>query len=249
MEELLIQEQTKLVEGRDANEFWFYDDPLYKLCINLSYLNASEDQAFGSILTQEIEGVETIASVGWNMFVGGETNMRRQGYSNHAEFQSLILAEVLGYDVSNRSLPTKIYSAGRLIRSNLLFLHPEGQQFSCTKCTSAIEKVNPSIHIVTPSAKYGWMDTPLSKAHESSLAFKQNGVKRDDCLDIAVRIPGLDTQKTQKRMNSIISQIEGEGIVIDEIVKKIILEEYENILNLSIQERRALIENIFGSLI
>ncbi|HPQ79145.1 MAG TPA: hypothetical protein PLG47_01685 [Candidatus Dojkabacteria bacterium] len=248
MYEILEQEQSVSVKEREAKEFWFYNDPLYQLCINLSYLNTSNNEAFGSILTQKINGVETIAGVGWNMFVGGETNMKRQGYSNHAEFQSMILAEVLGYDVSNSDVPTNIYSAGRLIKSDLLFLHPEGQRFSCTKCTSAIEKVNPNIHIVTPSAVYGWMDTPLSEAHASSLIFKQNRVKRDNSLDIAVSISGLNPQKTQDRMDNIVFRVEQSGILIDEIVKEVILGDYENILNLPIQERRALVENIFGSL-
>ncbi len=120
--------------------------------------------------------VETIAGVGWNMFVGGETNMKRQGYSNHAEFQSMILAEVLGYDVSNSDVPTNIYSAGRLIKSDLLFLHPEGQRFSCTKCTS--DREGESKYSYCYSLSSIWLDGySSSEAHASSLIFKQNRVK------------------------------------------------------------------------
>lgn len=249
MLEIEEQQKTEQNERREAKDFWFYNDPVYNLCINLSYLNSSEEEAFGSILTQDIDGVKTIASVGWNMFVGGVTNMKRQGYSNHAEFQSTILAQALGYDVSNPEISTHIYSAGRLIKSNLLFLHPEGHQFSCTRCTGAIGKINPNIHIVTPSAKYGWMDSPLTKAHESSLKFKQNGVKRDKSLDTNVSISGLNLQKTQYGMNEIIYRVEQNGLVIDEVIKEAILGQYEYLLKLPIQERRAFIENIFGSLL
>ncbi len=49
-------------------------------------------------------------------------------------------------------------------------------------------------------------------------------------------------------MDNIVFRVEQSGILIDEIVKEVILGDYENILNLPIQERRALVENIFGSL-
>lgn len=236
-------------EISDINEFWIYDDPKYNLCIHLSYLNTSEDESFGSIMIQRLGDTEKIVGVGWNMFVAGETNMKRQGYSNHAEFQSLILAQALGYNVSNPDIPTEIYSAGRLIKSNLLFLHPDNQPFSCTKCTGSISKINPNIHIITPSTNSGWIDSPLSQAHQSAEEFKKNGVKRDKSMDSSLEISFLNISKTQERMDEIVKNIEENGVEIDEVVKEIILNQYEYLLTFPIQERRAYIENIFGSLV
>lgn len=235
-------------EGNNPSELWLHDDPKYNLCIHLSCLNTSEDETFGSIMIQEIDGVETLVGVGWNMNVNGITNMKRQGYSNHAEFQSLMLANALEYDVSNPNIPTKIYSGGRLIKSKLLFLYPDGQPFCCTKCASSIRKINRHIHLATPSAKYGWVDTSLPQASRSAEKFKSKKIRRDESMDCAVPISSLNISETQKRMDEIVSQIENEGIVIDEFVKEIIFNQYEFLLRLPIQERRAYIENIFGSL-
>ncbi|MGI6484681.1 MAG: hypothetical protein ACOX0R_03670 [Candidatus Dojkabacteria bacterium] len=237
------------LEQDSINELWFLDDLKYNLCIHLSCLSSSKNESFGSIAVQKIGDSERIIGVGWNMYLGGITNMPRQGYCNHSEYQSLILAQVLGYDVSNSDIPIEIYSAGRLIKSNLLFLHHPKQPFSCTKCTTSIEKINKNIRIVTPSEGCGWLSTPLFQAHDSAKEFKKNGVKRDMSMNSCVPISTLNISKMQEKMDELVRNIEDSAIVIDEVVKDMIFNQYESLLTLSTQERRAYIENIFGSLL
>jgi hypothetical protein len=223
---------------------WFYNDLLYNLCIQLSYLNSSNEESYGAVALQKINGKPTIIGLGWNMYMGGETNLKRQGYANHAEFQSAALAEAIGYNLNDKNKETCIYVAGHFVKEDLLFFSPEPISFTCTNCTSNLPKYFKNTSLAAPTIENGWKHIPMLEAYYSSLYFNQQDFNRRDVIQIQAKTSRLNIGFNQEHMNILTHSIENFGITIDNKLKKNLLEKYEELLNLKAMERRKIVESL-----
>jgi len=247
VENEVFTEQPITTAPEQREEYWFKNDPIYNLCLHLSYLNTAQE-AFGSIAMQIINNQHIITGIGWNMNVAGESfTKKRQGYSNHAEFQSLQLAEELGYDMSNPNIPTYIFSAGRIVQEDTLFLHPVDYPFTCPKCVKSLSEANPNIYIITPSSDGVWLKTTIADARRSSKRYKDERVSRYDTMSEYISCSDIDISLTQDKMDRIVKDLEDNGIVIDPVIKEVFLQHYEELLNLSPRKRRKIWEDVVCS--
>jgi hypothetical protein len=233
------REKEKSLENR-----WFYHDPIYNLCLQLSYFNSSNSEAYGAVAVQNLEGRPTIIGLGWNMYMGGETNFKRQGYANHAEFQAAALAESLGYNLNDKNKETCLYVAGRFVKSGGLFFSPNPISFTCLTCTKTIPRYFPNAILAAPTKDKGWKHIPIEEAYNSSLYFKHQGLYRENITDLNANAENLDLSFTQEHMDNLISQIENKGIRIDTRLKRNILSNYLNLINSTASERKKFTEDM-----
>jgi hypothetical protein len=220
---------------------WFYKDPLFNLCIQLSFLNSSNNESYGAIALRIINGRNRIIGVGWNIYMGGKTRLKRQGYANHAEFQSLALAESLGYNLKD----TTIHVAGRLNNGKTLFLNPESTPFTCTNCTKGIPKHFTDVTFATPSVeRNGWRYMTTLEAYYGSLYYQKNISNRLDTLINVAQVEDLNIGFEQGHIDRLIEYTEYNGIDIDPRIKWGILCRYEEMLDMRSLEKRDVVENI-----
>jgi hypothetical protein len=232
-------EKEKSLEDR-----WFYHDPIYNLCLQLSYFNSSNSEAYGAVAIQTVEGKPKIIGLGWNMYMGGETNFKRQGYANHAEFQAAALAESLGYNLNDKQRETCLYVAGRFSKSGGLFFSPNPISFTCVTCTKTIPKYFPNTRLAAPTKDKGWKHIPMEEAYNSSLYFKYQNLKREDITDLDGNVTSLNLGFTQEHINRLISLIKNNSIEIDERLERKILRNYLNLLNSTASDRRVFTEGM-----
>jgi hypothetical protein len=226
---------------------WFYHDPIFNLCIQLSYLNSSKNESYGAVAIQDIGNTPTIIGIGWNIYMGGKSKLKRQGYANHAEFQSVALAEALGYNLNDRNLQTTIHVAGRLGQEDLIFLNPESVPFTCSVCTTTIPKYFPNVHLATPSYERGkWRHMSILEAYYGSLSFKKSNRDRVDTLKVLAKAQDLNTDFSQEHIDKLLKHTKRNGFSIDQRIEWGILRKYEEILNLKSSERRDIIEKLVG---
>jgi len=232
-------EKEKSLENR-----WFYHDPIYNLCLQMSYLNSSNSEAYGAVAIQNIEGKPNIIGLGWNIYMAGETNFKRQGYANHAEFQSAALAESIGYNLNDQNKETCIYVAGRFVKEDVLFFSPDNIAFTCINCTSNIPKYFENVSLAAPTTDKGWRYIPMQEAYYSSLFFKHQEFKREQFSNPVFSASNLNVDFNQEHINLLIEQVKWAGITIDKKIEIGLLKKYEELLNLKTEERRNLLENL-----
>jgi hypothetical protein len=223
---------------------WFYNDPLYNLCIQLSYFNCSNEESYGAIALQKIDNIPTIIGIGWNMYMGGDTNLKRQGYANHAEFQSAALAESIGYNLNDPRKNTCIYVAGRFVKEDLLFFSPQAISFTCTTCTTNLPKYFKNTSLAAPTKSDGWRYIDMQEAYNSSLFFKYQEYKRREVINTIAKASELNIAFEQQHIDTLITIISERGMAIDERIKEKLLRNYENLLDLKPLERRKTLENL-----
>ncbi|KUK67541.1 MAG: hypothetical protein XD87_0063 [candidate division WS6 bacterium 36_33] len=232
-------EKEKSLEDR-----WFYHDSLYNLCLQLSYFNSSNSEAYGAVAVQNIGEVPTIIGLGWNMYMGGKTNFKRQGYANHAEFQAAALAESLGYNLSDKQRETCLYVAGRFSKSGNLFFSPNPISFTCVTCTKTIPRYFPNTTLAAPTKNKGWKHIPMEEAYNSSLYFKHQDLNREDITDLDANVTNLNLGFTQEHIDRLVSLIKNKKIKIDERLERKILKNYIKLLNSTATERRNFAEGM-----
>ena len=223
---------------------WFYHDPLFNLCIQLSYFNSSNEESYGAVAVQEIDNKPMIIGLGWNMYMGGDTELKRQGYANHAEFQSAALAESIGYNLNDSQKNTYLYVAGRLLKENILFFSPEEIAFTCTTCTRTIPKYFKNATLVAPTKDKGWRYITMEEAYNSSLYFEHNNLKRENVLNFLADVSKLNISLEQNHMDTLIKNLQAHGTSIDDRLKNCILDKYKYLLQISPNERRRIVEGI-----
>jgi hypothetical protein len=223
---------------------WFYHDPLYNLCLQMSYFNSSNGEAYGAIAVQNIDNKPKIIGLGWNMYMGGETNFKRQGYANHAEFQAAALAESLGYNLNDKKKETCLYVAGRFVKSGGLFFSPNPVAFTCVTCTKTIQKYFPNATLATPTKNEYWKHIPIEEAYNSSLYFKHQGLNREDITDLDTNVTNLNLGFTQEHIDRLINLLGENNINIDEKLEVNILGNYLKLLNSKASERRVFLEGL-----
>lgn len=228
----------------DIENTWYYNDPLYNLCIQLSYLNSSNSESFGAVAIQNNKGTNTIVGIGWNLYMGGKTKLKRQGYANHAEFQAAALAEGLGYNLNDPEKETRIYVAGRFVKEDTLYCSPESIAFTCLTCTKSLAKYFGKITLATPTTKRGWRHIPIQEAHNSALYFKYNKLTREDTNTMRVKVSDLNIGFEQEHMDNLINTFNELNIGVDDKLADILLSNYTDFLNLGKQARRKVIEDM-----
>jgi hypothetical protein len=235
----VVPEETKHLEKLE--EEWFYKDPLFNLCIQLSYLNSSKDESYGALALKNVDGKKTIIGVGWNIYMGGDTKLKRQGYANHAEFQSMSLAESLGYNLKD----TTIHVAGRVNNGETLFLNPESIPFTCTSCTKLIPKHFTDVTFATPSVeRNGWRYMSAMEAYYGSIFYQNNISDRLDTIINVAQVTDLNIDFTQKHMNNLIENSEKSGFNLDPRIKWGILKRYQEMLDMKSLKKRSLVESL-----
>lgn len=234
----------EIEEIENLEDKWFYHDPLYNLCIQLSYLNSSNEESYGSVAIQTVGDVPTIIGLGWNMYMGGETNLKRQGYANHAEFQAAAVAEGIGYNLNDRKKQTCIYVAGRFVKEDMLFFSPENISFTCITCTTTLPKYFRNTSLAAPTVSKGWRHMDMQEAYFSSLFFNHNEFKRRDVLQTHAKASKLDISLDKSSIQDLIEKIKYFGFKIDKRIQKTLLGKYENLLTKKPSERRKIIEEM-----
>lgn len=234
----------EIEKEKSLEDKWFYHDPIYNLCLQLSYFNSSHSEAYGAVAVQHIEGTPKIIGLGWNMYMGGETNFKRQGYANHAEFQAAALAESIGYNLNDPQNNTCIYVAGRFVKDDLLFFSPKHISFTCSTCSTNLPKYFKNTSLATPTKSNGWRHIDMQEAYNSSLFFKYQKYKRKDIIDTFAKASGLNLAFGQQHMDNLIHIIQRSGIHMDDNIKEGILGNYEELLELKPLERRIIIEKL-----
>ena len=226
---------------------WFYHDPIYNLCLQLSYFNSSNSEAYGAVAVQNVQESPKIIGLGWNMYMGGETNFKRQGYANHAEFQAAALAESLGYNLNDKQNKTYLYVAGRFPKSGGLFFSPNSIFFTCVTCTKTIPKYFTNVTLATPTKNNGWRYISVQEAYNSALYFKHQGLNREDITDLDANTTNLNLGFTQEHINRLIALINNNNIKIDEKLEANILRNYFKLVNSTASQRRIFTEEMIDS--
>ena len=223
---------------------WFYNDPIFNLCIQLSYLNSSNQESYGAVALQEIDKIPRIIGLGWNIYMGGETDFKRQGYANHAEFQAAAVAESLGYNLNDKSKDTTIYVAGRILKEDLLFFNAPGIPFTCLTCTKTLSKYFKNVSLSVPTPNNGWWHMTIEEAHNSALHFRYNNLRRENVIAYFAKASRLETSFKQKNVNQLITNLKQRSIMIDKKLERNVLNSYEQVHQFTSTQRRALMESL-----
>lgn len=144
-----------------------FNDEIYRKCINLAQKSSGKFERYGSLLLNN----NNILGEGYNRAIAHPRwkknldRIIRQGYSNHAEIESINDALMKGKDVKY----SDIYVAGYFTDSNKLFFQDE---FTCLKCSKKMLEYSIS-NIFIPTLD-GWKKIPIESAIIDSEKYKSN---------------------------------------------------------------------------
>lgn len=158
-----------------------FEDKKYALCLSLANAKRRTTQMYGSFLEKD----NNIFGLGRNtpVKIAGPRRLFRQGWSNHAEGESINNA-LMNMDIIKGST---LYIAGCFSDGQLL-IYDKSPEFTCTKCVKLFDKYDlQSIKVPTLS---GWKEMTIEDAINSAQKFK---VERKGLLEskrLQVTVPG-----------------------------------------------------------
>ena len=166
-----------------------FDDEKYALCLSLANAKRRTTQMYGSFLEKD----NKIFGLGRNTSVKieGPTRLFRQGWSNHAEGESINNA-LMNMDIVKGST---LYVAGCFTDGQLL-IYDKTPEFTCTKCVNLFSKYE--LHSIKVPSLSGWKEMTIEDAINSAQKFKAEGKGSVEAKRLQVTIPGYNISQMKK---------------------------------------------------